>query len=166
MLIAMSFASLPILPYQVDIGDDNDDNDDNNRNNLRDKVAYAIEQANPVSIRLYYAHFMPLSNNSNLHQVKVIVLYNTMPSSMIPINAVQNAVMKVYATNGTLLRTTSFPAGLELSATGGKAQLATTLDDSTISNVTASVTITDSSKSLNYSNPLSVSLGLRQQILP
>jgi hypothetical protein len=164
-MVATSFASLPILPYQVYIGNDNNDNDDNDRNNLMDNVAYAIEPAKPVSTRLYYAHFMSLSNNSQLHQVKVIVLYTTTPS-VIPINAVQNAVMKVYAINGTLLRTTSFPTGLQLNATGGKAQLATTLDDSTIKNITAMVTFTDSSKSVNYSNPLNVRLGLGQQILP
>jgi hypothetical protein len=111
----------------------------------------------PVFIKLNYAHFLPLINNSKLHQVKVIAVYTFRPSIM-SIDRVQNVVMKVYSINGTLLRTTSFPGGLNLNATSGKAQLATTLRDSAIKNISASVMFTDSSKSADYSNPLNVKL--------
>jgi hypothetical protein len=80
-------------------------------------------------------------------------------------NRVQNAVMKVYAINGTLLKTTSLPDGLKLNSTG-RVQLATTLPESTIRNITASVVFTDSSKSANYSNSLNVKLGLGQVFQP
>jgi len=133
--------------------------------NSGSSVAYAVGQAKPISIKLNYAHFVPLTNNSKSHQVKVIVLYSVMPSAS-TINMAQNAMMKVFAHNGTLLKTTSFPGGLKINATGGKAQLATTLTDSKIKNITASVIFTDSSKTANFSNPLNVKLNLGQTIQP
>ncbi|MGA7899564.1 MAG: hypothetical protein WA395_00075 [Nitrososphaeraceae archaeon] len=128
-------------------------------------AVYAVGESKPISIKLNYAHFAPLTNNSKSHQVKVIVLYSVMPSAS-TINMAQNAMMKVFALNGTLLKTTSFPGGLKINATGGKAQLATTLTDSRIKNITASVMFTDSSKSANFSNPLNVKLNLGQTIQP
>jgi len=128
-------------------------------------VVYAVGEAKPISIKLNYAHFVPLTNNSKSHQVKVIVLYSVTPSAS-TINMAQNAMMKVFALNGTLLKTTSFPGGLKINATGGKAQLATTLTDSKIKNITASVMFTDSSKTANFSNPLNVKLNLGQTIQP
>ncbi len=158
VLTAVSLISLQLLPYPLKLGGGNPLDNDN--------IAYAVAgEGNPVSIKLWYAHFMPLTNNSQLHQVKVIVLYTVMPS-IVSIDRIQNAVMKVYAINGTLLKTTSFPSGIKLNVTGGKVQLATTLADSTIKNITASVMFTDSTKSANYSNPLNVKLGLGQTIQP
>ena len=67
-------------------------------------VVYAVGVAKPISIKLNYAHFAPLTNNSKSHQVKVIVLYSVMPSAS-TINMAQNAIIKVFALNGTLLKT-------------------------------------------------------------
>ena len=79
-------------------------------------------------------HISYVINNSKLHQVKVIVDHA-------PISVAQNA-MKVYAPNGTLIRISSFPSGLKITATG-KAQFATSLSDNTIKEVTAHITFTD-----------------------
>ncbi|MDP9287766.1 MAG: hypothetical protein M3P08_06150 [Thermoproteota archaeon] len=62
-----------------------------------------------------------------------------------PISAAQNAIMKVYASNGTLIKTSSFRNGLKTTATG-KAQFATSLSDNTIKNVISSIMFTDSSE--------------------
>jgi hypothetical protein len=164
-LAAVSLASLQFLslpnPSKIESTDSIDDTNNN--------IAYAaasVDQVGgrPVAIKLNYAHFVPLTNSSQSHQVKVIVVYSLTPS-LIAKNRVQNAVMKVYAINGSLLKTTSFPDGLKLNATG-RVQLATTLSESTIRNVTASVVFTDSSKSANYSNILDAKLGLGQVIQP
>jgi hypothetical protein len=154
-LMVISLISLQLLSYPLKI----------DGSSYINNVVYAVGEGKPISIKLNYAHFAPLTNNSKSHQVKVIVLYTVMPSST-TINMAQNAMMKVYALNGTLLKTTSFPGGLKINATGGKAQLATTLSDSRIKNITASLMFTDSSKSANFSNPLNVKLNLGQTIQP
>ena|ERR671925_508335 len=97
-------------------------------------------------------------NNSKLHQAKVIVDYS-------PISAAQNAVMKVYAANGTLVKTSSHPNGLK-TTTASKAQFATSLPDITIKQVTANIMFTDSWRNANLSNPISVKLNLGQIIQP
>jgi hypothetical protein len=67
----------------------------------------------PITQRLDYAHFLPLTNNSKLHQVKIIVDYS-------PISTGQYAYMKVYAPNGTLIKVSSSPNGVK-TVTPGKA---------------------------------------------
>jgi hypothetical protein len=119
-------------------------------------IAFAFTNGQPISQKLNYAHFLPLTNNSKLHQVKVIVDYS-------PVSATQNAVMKVYAANGTLVKISSLPNGLK-TITAGKAQFATSLSDSTIKQVTAHIMFTDTSKVANFSNPLNVKLNLGQTI--
>lgn len=49
------------------------DTSDNNYNS--EHLAFALINAQPISQKLNYAHFLPLTNNSNLHQVKVLVDY-------------------------------------------------------------------------------------------
>jgi hypothetical protein len=165
ILTAVSLISLQLLLIQNPLEIYGSSSVDGSNNNVAFTTVVDQVGGKPVAIKLNYAHFVPLTNNTKLHQVKTIVLYTSNPSIM-DLRRVQNAVMKVYALNGTLLRTTSYPNGLTLNATNGKAQLATTLMDSTIKNITASVVFTDSSKSANYSNVLSVNLGLGQIIQP
>lgn len=164
-LAAVSLVSLQLLSVPNPLKIESTGSIDDNNNNIA-YAAASVDQVGgrPVAIKLNYAHFVPLTNNSQLHQVKIIVVYSFTPS-LIAKDRVQNAVMKVYAINGTLLKTTSFPDGLKLNATG-RAQLATTIAENTIRNVTASIMFTDSSKSANYSNILDVNLGLGQIIQP
>jgi hypothetical protein len=69
--------------------------------------------------------------------------------------------MKVYTLNGTLLKTSSFPAGLALNETG-KAQLATAFTDTMIKNVTAVVTFVNTTNNLPLSNPLAEKLNFEK----
>jgi hypothetical protein len=109
-----------------------------------------------VSQVLGYGYFVPLTVDKG-HQVKVIVNYTVQDPSVI--NKIINAVMKIYSLNGTLLKTSSFPAGLTLNHTGN-VQLATTLTDNTIKNVTAVVTFINATNNLPLSSPLTLKLNL------
>jgi hypothetical protein len=116
-----------------------------------------------VSQTLYYAHFVPLMIDKK-HQAKVIVSYTVEDRSII--DQYIDAVMKVYSRkDGTLLKTSSFPAGLTLNQTG-KAQFATTIADNTINYVTAVVTFINATNNLPLSSPLTVKLNLGKIIQP
>lgn len=123
--------------------------------NIRN-LAFGLVSIKPITQRLDYAHFLPLTNNSKLHQVKVIVDYT-------PVNVVQYAYMKVFGPNRTLLRFSSSPNGVNAIAPG-KAQFATTISDSTIKEVSAYIMFTDSFKNANYSNPININLNLGQTL--
>src|SRR5215471_11233842 len=117
-------------------------------------LAFALV-SKPIIQRLEYAHFLPLTNNTKLHQVKVIVDYA--PGKY--------AYMKVYCPNRTLLKISSSPHGVDTIAPG-KAEFATTISDSTIKQVSAYIMFTDSFRNANYSNPMSINLNLGQTIQP
>lgn len=99
-----------------------------------------------VSQRLNYSHFVPLSplSNSPGNQVKLLLDYSVKESSLIdhPINA----IMEVYATNQSLVRTSSLPQPVNLTNSAGTIQLATTLNDGNLKNVTAIALLTDDEK--------------------
>jgi hypothetical protein len=117
-----------------------------------------------ISQTLNYAHFLPLTGNNQSHQVKVVVNYSVTEPSVI--NQNMNAIMHVYAPNGTLVRSSSFGHGFIIKSTSGQTQLATTLTNNTLKNVKAGVIFTDAAKSANFSNPLSIDLNLGQKISP
>jgi hypothetical protein len=112
--------------------------------NTTGNLAFALVSSKQITQRLDYAHFLPLTNNTKLHQVKVIVDYS-------PISAGKYAYMKVFGPNRTLLKISSSP---------GKAQFAATISDSMIKQVTAYIMFTDSFRNANYSNPVSINLNL------
>jgi len=73
--------------------------------------------------------------------------------------------MKVYALNGTLIKISSSSNGLK-TVSPGKAEFAATISDSVIKQVTAHTLFTNSFRSVNYSNPVSIKLSLGQIIQP
>jgi hypothetical protein len=107
---------------------------------------------------------LPLTGNNQSHQVKVVVNYSVTDPSVV--NQNMNAIMHVYAPNGTLVRSSSFGHGFIISSTSGQSQLATTLTNNTLKNVKADVIFTDAAKSANFSKPLGVNLSLGQKIPP
>jgi hypothetical protein len=77
-----------------------------------------------------------------------------------------NAIMGIYdRQNGTLIKLSSFPNGFILNNTKGTTQLATTLIDDVLQNVSAIVTLTNADKSEKYTNDARADLNLRA-ILP
>jgi hypothetical protein len=117
-------------------------------------------QPKSISLGLAAAHYIPLTVDPG-NQVKLLVDYNVSNPDVIgkPINA----IMEVYATNETLVRTSSFPSPITTNETG-TIQLATTFNDDALKNVTAVVTFTDPSKESNISEPLRAPLTLGQVI--
>jgi hypothetical protein len=136
-----------------------------NRNNHgTDFHAAFAYHGQEISQTLNYAHFLPLTGNNQSHQVKVVVNYSVTDPSVV--NQNMNAIMHVYAPNGTLVRSSSFGHGFIISSTSGQSQLATTLTNNTLKNVKADVIFTDAAKSANFSKPLGVNLSLGQKIPP
>jgi hypothetical protein len=118
-----------------------------------------------VKLTLDYAHFLPvlIDENSNQtgQQVKVILNYTTVNSSVL--NQTINAVMKVYTSNKTLIKTSSFPGGF-IANSSDVQQLATTLVDSKLQNVTAVVQFTDAAKMVPMSNSVVINLNFGNRI--
>jgi hypothetical protein len=112
-----------------------------------------------VSITLSNSSFVPLTN-TDANQVRVGVEY-TIEDETIQ-NEMINAVMKVYAPNGSLIRTTSIPSGFTPQAEGGVETLRTTFLDKSIQNILANITFTDLTKRVPVSNVLTVNLDLEE----
>jgi hypothetical protein len=117
-----------------------------------------------VLLALDSAQYIPRLNTTEGSQVKVFVNYtvNTVNDPSI-VNQTINAVMNVYTLNGTLVKTSSFPAGFTASNFGTQ-QLATTIRENTIQNITAVTTITNAEKLIPLSNTLTTKLNLGQII--
>ena len=103
--------------------------------------------------------FVPLTS-TDANQVRVNIEYTVEDESLQ--NEMINAVMAVFAPNGTLLRTTSFPSGFTAQADGGIETLRTTFRDKSLTSVSANVTFTDLSRTTSISNVLTVNLELEQ----
>ncbi len=115
-----------------------------------------------TNLKLRYAHFvpMPTSTNSKERQLKVIVNYTAAGSAM---NKTINAMLKVYAPNGTLIKTSSFPNGFAAKGSG-TVQLATTIKDSRMPQLTAVVQFMTKDKLQPLSNSVTVKLVSGQKI--
>jgi hypothetical protein len=117
-------------------------------------VAYHGQE---ISISLDHAEFIPLGEEGN--QVNVFSNYTV--NDPFFVNQKINSVMKVYATNGTLIKTSSSVEGFIVNQTGSQRHV-TTITNSTPQNVIAVVQYTDLAKTLPLSNPLQVDLNLTQ----
>jgi hypothetical protein len=111
-----------------------------------------------ISITLDSAEFVALSGGEG-NRVNMLVNYVVDEFSLV--NQRINSVMKVYATNGTLIKTSSSSDGFILNQTGSQRH-ATTITNSTMQNIIAVVQFTDLAKTAPLSNPLQVNLTLTQ----
>ena len=134
-LIAMSFTGLFMLTPTI-------------------LVAYHGQE---ISISLDHAEFIPLGEVGN--QVNVFSNYTVNDPSFV--NQKINSVMKVYATNGTLIKTSSSADGFIVDQIGMERH-ATTIMNSTLQNVIAVLQYTNLTKTGPLSNPLQVNLTLIQ----
>ena len=110
-----------------------------------------------VLITLDNANFTSLTTSEG-NQAGVFISYTIEDSSIV--GQTINAVMKVYALNGTLIRTTSYPNGFIAQNSDGKAELKTTITDQTVESVTANITFTDLNKTETISNEITTNLDL------
>lgn len=112
-----------------------------------------------ITISAGNSSFTPLTN-TDANQVRVNIEYSVEDESLQ--NQVINAVMAVFAPNGTLLKTTSFPSGFTAQSDGGTETLRTTFHDKSLTSVTANVTLTDATKSRSISNVVTINLDLEE----
>ena len=110
-----------------------------------------------ISISLDSAEFISLGEVGN--QVNVFSNYTINDPSFV--NQKINSVMKVYATNGSLIKTSSSAEGFVVNQTGLQRH-ATTITNTTIQNLIAVVQYTNLTKTAPLSNPLQVNLTLTQ----
>jgi hypothetical protein len=110
-----------------------------------------------VTLTLHNSSFGSLSSGGG-NQVGVFASYELNDNSIA--GQTINAVMEVYAPNGSLIRTSSYPNGFVAQSSGGVEGLETTIRDPTIQSVTANVTFRNLDKTAILSNDLRVDLNL------
>jgi hypothetical protein len=111
--------------------------------------------SNGSTFKIRWAHFIPLSplSDSPGNQVKTMQGYMVQNSSTLLDDSV-NAIMEVYTSNQTLLRTSSLPEPIVLDDWKGSIQLAITFDDPSLQNVTRRALLTDGQKIVPLSEPI------------
>jgi hypothetical protein len=115
------------------------------------------------TITVVQATALPLINTEG-NQVKLIINYSIGDDSIVGQRI--NAQMGIYdRINGTLIKLTSFPDGFVLNSTEGTIQMASTLTDPKIQNISTIVTLTNEAKTEKYSNDVRSDLDLNA-ILP
>lgn len=115
------------------------------------------------TISINQANALPLTTTEG-NQVKVIINYSIGDKSVVGQRI--NAIMGIYdRETDSLLKLSSFPNGFIINNTEGTTQLATTLTDLNIKNISAIITLTNAEKSEKYSNDVRADLNLRT-ILP
>jgi hypothetical protein len=113
-----------------------------------------------VTLTLHNSSFGSLSSGGG-NQVSVFASYELNDDSIA--GQTINAVMEVYAPNGTLIRTSSYPNGFVAQSSGGVEGLETTIRDPTLQSVTANVTFRNLDKTTMLSNDLRVDLNLAEE---
>jgi hypothetical protein len=111
-----------------------------------------------VVLSLDNSTFSPLTIGTG-NQVKVLANYNIQNSSIV--GQTINAVMKLYTSNGTLIKTSSYPSGFVAQNTIGTAELKTTIEDPTIQSAIANITLTNAAKMEVISNEISTIVNLQ-----
>ena len=115
------------------------------------------------NISVTQATALPLVNAEG-NQVKVVVNYSIEDESIVGQRI--NTQMGIYdRVNGTLIKLSSFPDGFILNNTAGTIQLASTLTDPKIQNISTIVTLTNEEKTEKYSNDVRSDLDL-SAVLP
>ena len=113
-----------------------------------------------ITLTLHNSSFGSLSSGGG-NQVSVFASYELNDNSIA--GQTINAVMEVYAPNGTLIRTSSYPNGFVAQGSGGVEGLETTIRDSTLQSVTANVTFRNLDKTTMLSNDLRVDLNIAEE---
>jgi hypothetical protein len=120
------------------------------------KHAFA-DHGQEITITLHNSSFGSLTSGGG-NQIGVFANYQLNDDSIA--GQTINAVMEVYAPNGTFIRTSSYPDGFVAQSSGGVEGLETTIRDPTIQSVTANVTFRNLDKTAMLSNDLRVNLNL------
>jgi hypothetical protein len=123
------------------------------------KAAYA-DHGQEITIKLHNSSFGSLTSGGG-NQISAFASYELNDNSIA--GQTINAVMEVYAPNGTLIRTSSYPNGFVAQISGGVEGLETTIRDPTLQSITANVTFRNLDKTSMLSNDLRVDLSLAEE---
>jgi hypothetical protein len=116
------------------------------------------QKSESIDISLLNSSLIPLTNN-DANQVRVNVEY-TLEDEKIQ-NQIINAVMEVYASNGTLIRTSTV-SGFTVQSDGGEQVLRTTIYDKSLQSVSIKIVFTDLTKKIHLSNTINDDLKLEE----
>ncbi|MGI0032235.1 MAG: hypothetical protein ACRD97_03070 [Nitrososphaeraceae archaeon] len=111
-----------------------------------------------IILKLNDAQFF-LPSGKNIQQVKLTTTYSVSDSATIGKEI--SGTMKIFSSNGTLIKTTSIPNGFKVDKTGFQ-QFVTSLPNSTIKNITTVVLFTDLNKTAPLSNSINTDLILNK----
>jgi hypothetical protein len=111
-----------------------------------------------VVLSLDNSTFTPLTLGGG-NQVKILVNYAVQNSSIV--GQTINAVMKLYTSEGTLIKTSSYPSGFTAQNTNGTAELKSTIEDPSIQGAIANITLTNAAKTEVISNEVSTTVNLQ-----
>jgi len=123
------------------------------------KSAFA-DHGQKITLALHNSSFGALTSGDG-NQISVFASYELNNNSIA--GQTINAVMEVYAPNGTLIRTSSYPNGFIAQSAGGIEGLETTIRDPTVQRVTANVTFRNLDKTTMLSNDLRVNLNFAEE---
>src|SRR5215210_582900 len=113
-----------------------------------------------TTIELHNSSFVSLTSGGG-NQISAFASYELNDNSIA--GQTINAVMEVYAPNGTLIRTSSYPNGFIAQSAGGIEGLETTIRDPTVQSVTVNVTFRNLDKTTMLSNDLRVNLNFAEE---
>ena len=111
-----------------------------------------------IILKLGDAQFF-LPQGKNVPQVKLTTTYSV--SDQATVDKQISGTMKIYTSNGTIIKTTSIPNGFKVGKSGFQ-QFVTTLPNSTTQSITTIVLFTDLNKTAPLSNFITSKLALNK----
>src|SRR5215216_3901634 len=114
-------------------------------------IAVFADHGQEITLTLYNSSFGSLTSGGG-NQISVFASYKLNDNSVA--GQTINAIMEVYAPNGTLIRTSSYPNGFIAKSSDGVEGLETTIKDPTLQSVTANITFRSADKIAALSNNL------------
>jgi hypothetical protein len=156
-VISFLISATIVVPVFAGNGEEEEEEEDISIPGFEEEEETLDGSSDKVLITLDNANFTSLTTSEG-NQAGVFISYTIEDSSIV--GQTINAVMKVYALNGTLIRTTSYPNGFIAQNSDGKAVLKTTLTDQTVESVTANIIFTDLNKTETISNEITTNLDL------
>ncbi|HJY10085.1 MAG TPA: hypothetical protein VJ250_03995 [Nitrososphaeraceae archaeon] len=111
-----------------------------------------------IILKLSDAQFF-LPQGKNVQQIKLTTTYSV--SDPATVGKQISGTMKIYTSNGTIIKTTSIPNGFKADKTGFQ-QFVTTLPNSTTQSITTIVLFTDLNKTAPLSNFITSKLALNK----
>lgn len=121
-------------------------------------VSVSAQNNEGILIKIVNSSFAPLSTVEG-NQVRVAVTYQVNEGSLEDEKI--NGIMKIYAENGTLVHSSSFPEGFIAKKKGGTEVFRTTIRDPTVTNLMANITFIDFARQETLSNTLTANITMQ-----